>query len=184
MRSVLIACATLCATGCMWDGWQRTPDPALARMIDQPRVDPYEETTAFADGVALRSPPEGSVPYRVEHTEPPVDRALVMRGRTRFEIHCAPCHGVTGDGDSVIDEDMALRVPPSLLTGEICAQSDEEIETTIAEGFGLMPSYAYALPEADRRAVVLYLRALQLREGVSVAILPQALRHELDEATR
>ena len=184
MRAVAIACVALCATGCMWDGWQRAPDPALARMIDQPRVDPYEETTAFADGVALRAPPEGSVPYRIARAEPSIDRALALRGRTRFEIHCAPCHGMAGDGDSVIAEDMALRAPPSLLTGEIRAQSDQELETTIAEGFGLMPSYAYALPQADRRAVVLYVRALQLRDRVPVATLPEVLRRELDEATR
>ena len=45
----------------------------------------------------------------------PVDRALLERGARASRRFCAACHGVLGDGASVVAAQMALRKPPSLL---------------------------------------------------------------------
>ena len=50
----------------------------------------------------------------LDQTEPAeLRRALLMRGRERFDIHCSVCHGRTGDGDGMIVR-RGFRKPPSL----------------------------------------------------------------------
>ncbi|MCW5834441.1 MAG: hypothetical protein KIS78_18720, partial [Labilithrix sp.] len=94
--------------------WQE-PDPSLARMLTQRRADPYEATGAFPDGKVMRTPPRGTVPTDDDGDDapPPITRELVTLGKRRFESTCAVCHGVKGDGDSVVATKMSLRPPPS-----------------------------------------------------------------------
>lgn len=174
MTRAALATSMLVLCSCAWEGWAHEPDPTWARMFDQPRVDAYEP------GARWR-PPAGTVAYRRSTAPAPLDRALVERGRRLFDVHCAPCHGVAGDGDSVVAEDMQERRPPSLLETGARALSDRDIESIVAQGYGLMPSYARALDDEGRRAVVLYVRALQLRDSMPVAALEPALRRELEE---
>jgi mono/diheme cytochrome c family protein len=185
--SHLVPCAlAVLASGCMWEGWAREPTPGLERMIDQPRVDSYEETRALPSGLALQPSPDGTVPHEpaTEHAplRPTIDG--LERGRARYEIHCAPCHGIDGASDTPIAEDMALRSPPSLLSPEVIALEDAQIERVIAEGFGLMPSYAVALGRNERVEVADYVRALQLRAGVPLTSLPPSIAREAEEALR
>ncbi len=44
----------------------------------------------------------------------PVTIELLQYGKERFEIHCAACRGVAGDGESEVARNMTLR-PPSLV---------------------------------------------------------------------
>src|SRR5690606_36884537 len=128
----------------------------------------------FEDGMAMRLPPEGAVelggPEREE--PPPLDRALLYRGQGRYEIFCAPCHGVDGYARTPIAADMTLRPPPSLQQPYVIARSDAHVYRVIRDGYGLMPSYAARLAPRDRWAVVAYLRALQLSQHVPIAWLP------------
>jgi hypothetical protein len=96
----------------------------------------------------------------------PVTRPLLERGRDRFEIYCAACHGVLGNGDTVVADRMALRRPRSLLEDEVRKEPAGEIYSVIVHGYGLMTSYAAQLPVEDRWAVVAYLRALQVSQSV------------------
>ncbi|MGE0789430.1 MAG: cytochrome c [Sandaracinaceae bacterium] len=171
--------------GCQIDGTlSEPPTPGLQRMMDQPRADSFGATTAFDDGMVMRHPPRGTVPYRAvrDDAPPPLDRALLHEGRVGFDRFCAPCHGGLGDGDSVIAEDMTLRPPPSLLTTRVRARADDDLHTIVTEGYGLMPSYASALTPRERWAVVAYLRALQLSRRADVTALPREVRAELREA--
>ena len=93
----------------------------------------------------------------------PVTRELLERGRGRFEINCAVCHGYLGDGVSLVARNMSLRPPPSLLAR--AQQPDGWYFQVMSEGFGVMPSYASHLTVEDRWAVVAYLRALQLSQS-------------------
>src|SRR5512144_350239 len=50
-----------------------------------------------------------------------IDEKTMTRGKQRFGIYCAPCHGLAGQGDGMVAERaMALQegtwVPPSVLT--------------------------------------------------------------------
>jgi mono/diheme cytochrome c family protein len=156
------------------------PDFSLGRMIEQPRADPYDPSPVFSDGLAMRRPPRGTIPHGVRPVEqPPVTRELVERGRERFETFCAACHGVLGDGRSVVATKMELRKPPSLHEPRILALQPQALVAVIDDGYGLMPSYADALSPEDRWAVAQYVKALQLARGVNVADLPPELRSEL-----
>jgi mono/diheme cytochrome c family protein len=172
--------------------------PRLDPMQRQPKVRAYQPTDAFPDGIA-RQPPAGTVPYgRV--VEPavatglgpdgrplarapiPPTAALLARGRNRFEVICAACHGLMGDGESQVALNMSLRRPPSLHAYRDVP--DGHIYRVVSNGFGLMPSYAAELSVEDRWAVVAYVRALQLSQHASLEQVPPDARRQLQEETR
>ena len=136
-------------------------DWSLHRMQEQPHCLP--------DGVlggepCNALPPDGIVSIDPPVAAPPITRALIERGRDRFNRFCAPCHGVAGDGDSYIARAMTLRKPPPLVDAAAASLGDERVLTVMASGDGLMPSYASAIPLRDRYAILSYVRVLQHRE--------------------
>jgi mono/diheme cytochrome c family protein len=172
------------------------PDPHLNRMVDQAKRIAYEEDPLLPHGMVMQQPPEGTLPVDAIAGQPllatgvaegrwaeriplRVDRALLEDGRERFDVFCATCHGVTGDGASVVAEKMTLRPPPSLHDARIRAYPPGRVFQTIREGYGLMPSYAVPLSARDAWAVVAYVRALQLARGARVASLPADVRAQL-----
>lgn len=178
---VAVALASVAAIAC--DNRQAIQEPewTLSRMLEQRRADPYETTDAFLDGKVMRQPPRGSIPQDDDRDEPapPVTRELLQLGRSRFNVTCATCHGITGDGESVVASKMTLRRPPSLHGARYRALSRDQLFVIVTDGYGLMPSYADMLPRSERWAVVAYVQALQLSLTASVAELPQRLRVDL-----
>ena len=176
----------------------------LERMIDQDRAQSYGEERFFADGRAMRIPPQDSVPTTRQETAPglavggaegayltrppiPVTRSLLTMGRDRFETYCAPCHGIRGDGDSVVAVHMNLRRPPSLVDPLVKSFPDGRIYQVIVLGYGLMRPYTEDLTTPEERwATVGYLRALQLSQGTGVPIesLSPEERHRAGEELR
>ena len=171
------------------------------RMIDQEKYEAYEADFTAPDRGVMRQPPAGTVPRGrildprlgatsrpggpyVEHIPLVVDRALLERGRDRFDRFCAACHGVSGYGNQPVVENMALRPPPSLHEPRIKNQPVGAIFSTITNGFGLMPSYHNELEPHDRWAVVAYLQALWLSEAVALAELPASLQARAREELR
>ncbi|MBX3206304.1 MAG: cytochrome c [Labilithrix sp.] len=185
-RLVAVGLLCLAADGCDdRQAWQ-APDPTLARMQTQRRADPYGATRAFSDGKVMRVPPRGSVPVDddTDAPPPPVTRELLLLGQRRFEATCAVCHGVTGDGDTVVATKMSLRAPPSLLDPDNLARSREELFVYATAGYGLMPGYADMLPRDERWAVVAYVQALQLSRRARLDELPPALRDRVVREAR
>jgi mono/diheme cytochrome c family protein len=127
-----------------------------------------------------QSAPDGTVAWRepAVPASPRATRASIIRGRDRFMRMCAPCHGVLGDGNSVIARDMMLRAPPSLLDPGVAAFPDQRIYEVISRGYGLMPSYAYQLSPLDRWAVVQFVRVLEKSQRFPIAELPAARQQE------
>jgi len=169
----------------------------LERMLDQKKAEPFEASAVFQDGKAMRTPPAGTVAAQtrlgppelvsgrsngryVERIPIEIDAARLERGEQRFQIFCRACHGPLGDGQSRVADAMELRRPPSLHESRIVALSPGEVYTVISEGFGLMPSYATQLALEDRWAVVAYVQALQLSQGVKLATLPAELQEEAE----
>jgi mono/diheme cytochrome c family protein len=151
------------------------------RMIVQPRYDAFGSSTFFDDRRAMREPPELTVPLgaasRVASASaPPPTLALLARGRERFEIYCAPCHGVTGLSTTPVAERMALRPPPSLHEPRIRDMDAAYLHTVMMDGFGLMPSYAPMLPQTDAWGVAYYVKALQISMGTPLSALPPELQ--------
>jgi hypothetical protein len=174
------------------------PEPDFERMIDQRSLRSFERTSFFEDGRAMRPPPPGTIALGVDlrdHAlEPggdyvdqlpmPVTRPLLERGRNRFEIYCAPCHGLRGDGATVVASNMTLRRPPSLIAAPVTDFPAGRVFQVVSLGYGLMPSYQSQLGVHDRWAVVAYLRALALSQRVSLERLPAAARARAEGALR
>jgi mono/diheme cytochrome c family protein len=167
-------------------------DASLERMVDQPKYKAYSVSDFYGDGRAMRAPPAGAVAVDAEleaggaaasggsaaGSAVQFTSALVERGRERFDIFCAPCHGIAGDGDSVVAGKMQLRRPPSLGEERLRRLSDLQLYRVVVEGYGLMPSYRQQLSVSERWAVVAYVRALQMSLGVPIVALPEAVREE------
>jgi mono/diheme cytochrome c family protein len=177
------------------------PDLNLERMIHQQKYLPYESSELFADGKAMRSPPAGAVAYDRPTADPALSSGVVNnryveqipmdlskptmdRGHARFDIFCAACHGIAGDGESMVAANMQLRRPPSLVNAEVRSYPAGKIFQIVSEGYGLMRSYADTLSIDERWAVIWYLRALQLRSGVSLDRLPLALQDRANTELR
>jgi mono/diheme cytochrome c family protein len=198
---VLVALA-LVVVGCDNRQAFHEPEPGLERMLEQPRVDPYMESAAFADGRGMRTPPQGTLPrgwvtaavplvetgkldgHYADKVPIPVTRALLERGRNRFEVQCGACHGLLGDGHSVTATKMVLRPPPTLLSDDVRAYPPGRLYELITVGYGLMPSYAAYLSVEERWAVVGYVGALQLSQRAKAKELPPDVQQALEEATR
>ena len=90
-----------------------TPVEVFADMDHQQNYQPQEASAFFPDGRAARPPVAGTVfwgglkeddaYYRgivdghyVGRNPLPLDKALLKRGRERFNIYCAPCHDRAG----------------------------------------------------------------------------------------
>ncbi len=180
MRPAMCALAAVVLAACGRKAdtidWLRMKDQSDMKAVA------YGSTPYFPDGRVMRVPPAGTVPFERAEAEPPpaLDAALLARGRDRFEIACSPCHGLLGDGDSMVARKMPLRRPPSLHEARIRAYPPEKLVQVISRGFGLMPSYAHLLAARDRWAVAEYVKALQLSQSVRLASLPPAIRAEAD----
>jgi mono/diheme cytochrome c family protein len=140
----------------------------------QPKFKAYSENEFFSDGRAMRTPPENTIPRErvLDEGPPPVDADLVALGRWRYDAICATCHGLVGDGDSIVGGKMGLRAPPSLQTEGLRAKPAGEIYRVISDGYGLMPRYSITLSPRERWAVIAYVRALQLSQNLPVADAP------------
>ncbi len=167
----------------------------LQRMDVQEKLLPYSASPLFEDGRAMRTPPPGTVPReRLRFRGLPgggrdqagahltlvpvrITPELLARGRKRYEIICATCHGLVGDGTSMVARNMALRPPPSLHL--FADRPPGFFYEVITDGYGLMPSFANELPPDDRWAVVAYVRALQRSQRASLAEAPSAERARL-----
>ena len=164
-------------------------------MERQPKYRAFSANPLYEDGRAMRPPPEGTVPRERAGIRPEVfsgrDRNgqvvsaipialtldVLFRGRTRFEIHCAICHGLLGDGYSLVATQMALRPPPSL--HQLRNPSPGHLFQVMTEGYGLMPSYAAELTPQDRWAVAAYVEALRRSQAGKIADAPPDIQQKL-----
>jgi len=167
-------------------------------MVDQPRYEALERSAFFADRRSARMPVEGTVARGALR----VDRAMfagktgdrlvdgfpfsiglaeLRRGRERYDIYCAPCHGLLGTGDGMIVQ-RGLRPPPSFLVDRLREAPTGHFFDVITNGFGAMYSYASRVPARDRWLIIAYVRALQLGGGVAAAELPAEDRRRLEGA--
>lgn len=105
---------------------------------------------------------------------------LVDRGEERFNIYCSPCHGLTGEGTGMVNQRAEAVgatatgwVAPSNITQAAFVQQPHgQLFNTITHGIRSMPGYGTQIPEADRWAIVLYVRALQRSANATVGDVP------------
>ena len=170
-------------------------------MDNQGRFERQQENDLFVDGRSMRLPVEGTVargPLREDdHFErgmigeefaaelprriavlrldvsPDPYLSYINRGRERFDLFCAPCHGMNGDGDGVVAQRAAALmqgtwVPPSSLhTEPALSRPPGHLFDTITNGIRTMPAYGSQVPVDDRWAIVVHID--ELRRGQPAA---------------
>jgi mono/diheme cytochrome c family protein len=164
-------------------------------MHDQPKYQPLEASQFFADGRASRPRVPGTVARGrldadtllvtgkeggkpSEQFPAPVTRAMLDRGRQRFDIFCSPCHDRAGTGRGMIVA-RGYKQPTSFHDDRLRDMPPGYFFHVMTNGFGVMPSYAAQVPIDDRWAIAAYIRALQLSQKATLSDLPDEERAAL-----
>jgi mono/diheme cytochrome c family protein len=171
----------------------------------QPKYLPQTANAMFLDGRAARPHPQGTIARGrlVEDAHfstgrvnddwaadfpMPLTADLMARGRQRFEIYCSPCHGLAGAGDGLVarradrlmEQGQATWTPPANLHDQTVRERPVgHLFNTITYGIRTMPSYGSQVTEADRWAIVAYVRALQRSSAATLADVPADVRPTL-----
>ncbi len=170
---------------------RKPPIEIFPDMNRQLKLRPMEANSFFPNGVSSQLPPPGTIArsepvqtvsgpaYSFEDapvntgrvtgttnfvaTNPlPVNDVLLQRGRERFDIYCAPCHGKLGDGNGITKKLGLMPAVANLHDQRIVVMTDGEIFNTITHGKSTMAAYGPLMTAQDRWGVIAYLRALQL----------------------
>lgn len=192
MRALLyISIAALAIAGCSRN--QPSSKPPLhfnQNMDEQPKFKPQAVNKFFADGRSMRMPVEGTVPrgwlredssfyYEGRDNDSlllkisplPYTAERLERGRERYDIFCAPCHGKVGDGRGIITQ-KGLVPPASFHEPRLRDIEDGHLFEVMSDGLRNMPPYKYQVDAADRWAIIAYLRALQRSQNATRDDLP------------
>ncbi|UCH29311.1 MAG: hypothetical protein JSV06_13760, partial [Myxococcales bacterium] len=118
-------------SGCIGGESSEPPVVGIRNMYNQPRYDTQERQPFFADQRSMRPQVEGTVSREMERgydvatglgamSKTYVDKvprqaiaafpsreAIMTRGQDRYEIFCAPCHSLSGDGKGMISRRAA-----------------------------------------------------------------------------
>jgi mono/diheme cytochrome c family protein len=109
-----------------------------------------------------------------------VDAEVLDRGESRFNIYCAVCHSVTGNGNTPVIE-RGYVAPPKLSDPRLRNVEDGYLFHVITNGVRSMPGYRSQIPVEDRWAIVAYVRALQKMYSGSISDIPYSKRLELQK---
>jgi mono/diheme cytochrome c family protein len=172
-------------------------------MDNQPKLKAQRANPMFADGRAMRPPVAGTVARGelredtalhagkdaagawVEAIPAPVTAQLMKRGKERYDVFCAPCHGLAGYGDGIVAkradrlQEGTWTPPSSLHTDLVRSRPDGQLYNSIANGVRNMPAYGAQIPVADRWAIVAYVRALQRSQNARIADVPADVRPQV-----
>ena len=206
----LVVVASLAVLPPLMTAWyraipKRSPRIHLVRDMDfQPKVKAQTASPLFSDRRGMRPQVAGTLAVgQLEEDEHfyfgrtadggwatslpmPATEALIERGRERFDIYCAVCHGYDGAGGGIVAKRALERMEPdwatpvALASNAVREQADGRIFNTITNGTPQkMPGYASQIEPADRWAIVLYVRALQLSQHASAGDVPEGIRQKL-----
>jgi mono/diheme cytochrome c family protein len=150
----------------------------MPNMYESAGYETYGENDMFENGMASRTPAEGSiprgyVPFDIENTTEgynlakatlvsPLDSTQVdmAKGKVLYDIYCGICHGNKGNGQgNLVKREKILGIPSYDDAGR--AITAGSIYHTIYYGKNAMGSYANQLKEEERWQVVSYVLKLK-----------------------
>jgi len=100
----------------------------------------------------------------------------MQRGQERYNINCAVCHGLAGDGKGITGQ-FGMVAIANLHEARFLEMPDGEIYNTIVNGKGTMMAYGHQVALYDRWAIVAYIRALQRSQiGTLADLTPEERR--------
>ena len=153
-------------------GWDYVDD-----MIVSKAYETYTPNPNFADGKTMQPPVAGTIPremipYAFEKTDS--DRAIAARtlvnpleptpdnlnrGKERYDIYCAQCHGEKGDGQGSLYVSKKYTYPPgNLLSDKMKANPEADIYHVITVGFGIMGAHGSMIKPKDRWKIAMYIK--------------------------
>lgn len=147
----------------------------------------YRGYTAITTGADGKPAPQwvDAFPQQIQ-----LNDALLQRGQERFNIYCSTCHGKDGSGNGPSNV-RANELVNAGVTGMSWTQPSNfhdaaprsrplgHLYNTINNGIRNMPGYGAQIPVADRWAIVAYVRALQIQQGVPANLVPADLKGQL-----
>ncbi len=166
-------------------------------MYNQPKYQPLDPSTFFADGRASRPPVNGSVAVgqirtdehfytgivdgrEVETMPFPVTISVLERGRSQFNVYCAPCHGATGAGNGMAVQRGAI-VAANFHDQRLIDAPIGHFYNVMTNGYRYMYPYASRITPEDRWNIAAYIRALQLSQNATLEDVPLELRSSLEQ---
>ncbi|MEZ4221229.1 MAG: quinol:electron acceptor oxidoreductase subunit ActD [Polyangiaceae bacterium] len=177
---------------------------AMGDMDWQLKYQAQQPNTIFADGRAERADVPGTVAvgelredahlYEGKEngawarTFPPTiepSAENLARGQQRFGIYCAPCHGMSGNGDGAVAKRAASLaegtwIPPTNLHQDyLRVMPVGQLFNTVTHGVRNMAGYGQLIPSEDRWKILMYVRALQRSRQTGIADVPEAERASL-----
>lgn len=193
IHTTLILLAVL-LTGCQGQVSDKPPVHLNRNMDYQEKFEAQEANSFFADGRAMRAPVPGTIARgwlkedsawwtgrdeSGEYVNNPVELTMEVmeRGQDRYNIYCAVCHGLAGDGKGIIMTGPYGYVPAPTYHSELLrARKDGYLFDAISYGVRSMPGYGQQIAVADRWAIVAYVRALQRSQYATGADVPENQR--------
>ena len=165
-------------------------------MEHQPSRRPFTATPFFSDGNASRpevpdtvAVEEGVVPEIVRTGRAngllvaaipvPVTSAMLARGKERYGIFCAVCHGLDGGGHGIVVT-RGFPPPPTFHGDRLRQAPAGHFFDVMTRGYGAMYPYVDRVSIADRWAITAYIRALQLSQHAPVDALSSESRRSLE----
>ena len=177
-------------------------EKSMRNMYDQPKYQPFVASSLWPDGRSERPLEPGVVAYGAGtlaasssgrrgvlalpdwsagasgREAPRITLESLERGRQRYNVYCAPCHSVSGDGDGMVVR-RGFPAPASLDSAVLRAESDAQLFDVVTSGRGVMYGFADRIGPPDRWAIVGYLRALQRSRHAAIADVPPDERQAL-----
>lgn len=171
---ILVSFGLFLITGCdrtrMDKGYEYFPDMAHSQAYQT-----YSDNPAMEDGKTMREPVAGTVPrhmipypysadfegremaavnLRNQHL---ITETLLEKGESLYQVFCANCHGIHGDGMGNLFTSGAYVIrPSSLIDEEAKSWSQGEIYHVISTGWGVMGAHASLIRPDDRWKIVAY----------------------------
>jgi mono/diheme cytochrome c family protein len=139
--------------------------PWFSQMKNQPSI-------GYEQGPRLSAPAEAAPvqgPVLINDTTPgtmpvAVSPDSLQRGKVLYSMHCALCHGPTGEGNGPVGGFLVGnggRQPANLTSPEIQSLTDNQIFIVITNGFGTMPTIREDLTVQERWDVVNWVRTFK-----------------------
>jgi len=191
----LLAITVVSIAGFRGHHFSKPPFEIFPDMNYQDKVKDQTTSDFFADGLAAREPIPGTIAeempaqndywstgkWNQSHwgdgipvheardggRELQIDPANMARGRERYTISCAVCHGAVGDGQGIVTQ-YGLTGVASYQTDRLRQMNDGEIFNTISNGKGQMLGYGYNIAIDDRWRIIMYIRALQRSQDATL----------------
>lgn len=187
---IVVLLGGMVLAGCRGSSSEAPPIHINLNMDYMERYDPQAASGFFADGRTMRPSVPGTVARGmlkadarfhlglepdgsyVQGIPVPVTQAFAERGRERYNIYCAVCHGKAGDGQGIVMTGGYGFAAIGYHNDRLRQIEDGYLYEVIANGIRTMPAYGQQIPVADRWAITAYLRVLQRSQNATEGDIP------------